>query len=137
MTIKRLLCLAVCAVGLLAGCGPEAAPAGPVAVAENTAISQEQTTIEAVSATPVISATAPATDVTPTVSATLTPTLDISEFPNPDSFKIDIFQRWNGWSCLDFPVGSRAGKTPYRTRRIYYCVVSERRSFGLWDFGWF
>lgn len=92
MTIKRLFCLAVCVAGLLAGCGPEAAPAGPVAVAENTAISQEQTTIEAVSATPVISATLPATDVTPTVSATLTPTPDISEFPNPDSFKIDIFQ---------------------------------------------
>lgn len=92
MTIKRLLCLAVCAVGLLAGCGPEAKPLGPVAVEENTAVSQEQTTIATASATPVISATLPVADVTPTVSAMFTPTLDISEFPNPDSFKIDIFQ---------------------------------------------
>lgn len=78
--------------GLAGGCGPEAMPARPVAVAENTVVSQEQATIEVTSATPVISATLPAADVAPTVSATLTPTLDLSEFPNPDSFKIDIFQ---------------------------------------------
>lgn len=95
MKIKRLLVMVFCVAALLTSCGPATTPVNDLTTQENTPVSRQQVTSEATPATTAISATLPSPGETPVLSATFTATvstLEMVDFPNRDSLKINLYQ---------------------------------------------